>query len=152
MDNVQLAEFIRSLDTELVVVSEGKQFVEVMVQPSGLRDLALKLKDHESSRFDFLFCLSGVDYKQNLGVVYHLRSTVHGHTLVLKIVTSDRNRPLFDSVADIWRTAEFHEREIFDLFGIRFYGHPDMRRLFLEPSAGYPLRKDYTDDINIVSK
>jgi NADH-quinone oxidoreductase subunit C len=151
MDNIQLAEFIRSLGFELVV-SEGKQFCEVVVQPSRLRNLALILKDHESARFDFLFCLSGVDYKQELGVVYHLRSTVYGHTIVLKTMTSDRNRPLLDTVADIWKTAEFHEREVFDLLGIRFYGHPDMRRFFLEPSAGYPLRKDFTDDVNIVSK
>jgi NADH-quinone oxidoreductase subunit C len=151
MDNIQLTEFIRSLGIELVI-SEGKQFCEVVVQPGKLRELAIILKDNESTRFDFLFCQSGVDYKQNLAVVYHLRSTVHGHTIVLKTMTSDRNRPLMDTVADIWKTAEFHEREIFDLLGIRFYGHPDMRRFFLEPSAGYPLRKDFSDDVNIVSK
>jgi NADH-quinone oxidoreductase subunit C len=151
MDNIQLTEFVRSLGIELVV-SEGKQFCEVVVQPSGLRNLGLILKDHESARFDFLFCLSGVDYKHDLGVVYHLRSTLYGHTIVLKTMTSDRNRPLLDTVADIWKTAEFHEREIYDLLGIRFYGHPDMRRFFLEPSAGYPLRKDFSDDVNIVSK
>jgi NADH:ubiquinone oxidoreductase subunit C len=55
-------------------------------------------------------------------------------------------------VCDIWKTAEYHEREIYDLFGIKFKGHPDLRRLFLGSSWGYPLRKDYVDDINIVTK
>jgi NADH:ubiquinone oxidoreductase subunit C len=59
---------------------------------------------------------------------------------------------MLDSVCDIWRTAEFQEREVYDLLGIRFKGHPDMRRFFLDSSWGYPLRKDYVDDINIVTK
>ena len=66
--------------------------------------------------------------------------------------TSDRQHPQFDSVSDIWKTADFHEREVFDLLGIRFSNHPDLRRLFLDNSWGFPLRKDYVDDINIVTK
>jgi NADH:ubiquinone oxidoreductase subunit C len=93
-----------------------------------------------------------VDYGQDLGVVYHLRSTKHNHTVVLKTRISDRENPHLDSVTDIWRSAEFYEREVFDLLGIRFINHPDLRRFFLPSSYGYPLRKDFVDDINIVTK
>ena len=151
MDKLQLAEFIKSLDPDLEI-KEGKQYTEVNVAPAKLHSVSRQLREREESLFDFLFCLSGVDYGQDLGVVYHLRSTVFGHTIVLKVRTSDREHPLFDSVSDIWKTADFHEREAFDLLGIRFNNHPDLRRLFLDSSWGFPLRKDYVDDINIVTK
>lgn len=151
MDNMQLAEFVKSLDNELIV-AEGKQFTEVTVPASKLHNLASRLKEDKNASFDFLVCVSGVDYKPDLGVVYHLRSTVHGHTLVLKVRTSDRTDPNFDTVSDIWKTAEFHEREVYDLLGIKFNNHPDLRRLFLDKTWGFPLRKDYVDDVNIVTK
>lgn len=151
MDKIQLGELIKSLDTELEI-KEGKQFLEVTVPPSKLYILAKKLREMEDTQFDFLFCLSGVDYGQDLGVVYHLRSTKFEHVVVLKSRTSDREHPQLDSVADIWKTADFHEREVFDLLGIKFANHPDLRRLFLDNSWGFPLRKDYVDDINIVTK
>ena len=151
MDKTQLGDFIRSI-AQNPEIKEGKQFLEVTVHPSGLYQLAKQLKEKEEAQFDFLFCLSGVDYGTDLGVIYHLRSTVYDHTVVLKTRTSDRQNPLLDSVTDIWQTAEFHEREVFDLLGIRFKNHPDLRRLFLDNSWGFPLRKDYVDDINIVYK
>ncbi len=151
MDNKQLAELIRSVDQTLEPV-EGKQFAEITVPPDKLHAILLKLKDNSESPFDFLDCLTGVDYGQDLGVIYHLRSTLHGHTIVVKSRTSDRNDPQFDSVCDIWKAAEFLEREVYDLFGIKFSGHPDLRRLFLDSSWGFPLRKDYKDDVNIVTK
>lgn len=151
MDKIQLAEFVKSLDPE-VEIKEGKQYTEVTVPAAKMYSLAKQLRERKESQFDFLFCLSGVDYGQDLGVVYHLRSTVFEHTIVLKTRTSDREHPQLDSVSDIWRTADFHEREVFDLLGIRFANHPDLRRLFLDSSWGFPLRKDYTDDINIVTK
>jgi NADH:ubiquinone oxidoreductase subunit C len=93
-----------------------------------------------------------MDYGQELGVVYHLRSTKLGHDLVVKSRTVDRQDPHFDSVTDIWKTADLFEREVYDLLGIKFTNHPDLRRLFLDKSWGFPLRKDYADDINIVTK
>jgi NADH:ubiquinone oxidoreductase subunit C len=117
-----------------------------------LYQVAKQLRENEKTQFDFLFCLSGVDYGVDLGVVYHLRSTSYDHAVVLKTRTSDREHPLLDSVSDIWKTAEFHEREVFDLLGIKFKNHLDLRRLFLDNSWGFPLRKDYADDINIVTK
>ena len=151
MDKIQLGEFIKSIDQDLEII-EGKQFIEVTVPQSKLHSLARQLHEREEAQFDFLFCLSGVDYGTDLGVVYHLRSTIHNHVVVLKSRTSDRENPNFDTVSDIWRTADFHEREAFDLLGIRFNNHPDLRRLFLDSSWGFPLRKDYVDNINIVTK
>ena len=151
MDTSKLSELIRTFDKE-AEVKEGKQFVEVNVPVSNLYKLAKRLREDENTDFDFLFCLTGVDYGNDLGVVYHIRSTKFNHSVVLKTRISDRNNPTLDSVSDIWKTADFNEREVYDLLGIRFSNHPDLRRLFLDRSWGFPLRKDYVDDINIVTK
>jgi len=151
MEKSRLIEIIKSIDSKSEI-KEGKQFTEVSVPAENLHELAKQLHENEETCFDFLFCLTGVDYGKELGVVYHIRSTKHDHAIVLKIRTNDRDKPIFDSVYDIWKTAEFHEREIFDLLGIRFKGHPDLRRLFLDSSWGFPLRKDYVDDINVVTR
>lgn len=132
---------------------EGSQFLNVTIEPSQLRELMLKLKNTSSTQFDYLFCLTGMDYGKELGVVYHLESTVHRHMLVVKVQKTDRENPLFDTVQDIWATANFHEREAYDFFGIKFKDHPSLKRLFLsEDWEGYPLRKDYVDEKNMVVK
>jgi NADH-quinone oxidoreductase subunit C len=148
MDKIQLAEFIKSLDSDLEV-KEGKQYTEVTVPPSKIHSLASILREKEDTLFDFLACITGVDYGHDLGVIYHLRSTIHQHVVVIKSRTADRENPLFDSVSDIWETANLQEREAFDLLGIKFSNHPDLRRLFLNSSWGFPLRKDYVDDNTI---
>ncbi|WP_372973339.1 NADH-quinone oxidoreductase subunit C, partial [Muriicola sp.] len=103
------------------------------------------------TEFDYLFCLTGVDWGEELGVIYHLESTTKRHILVVKVSTADRENPELDTVCDLWFTAEFHEREVFDFFGIRFRNHPNLKRLFLtEDWEGYPLRKDYEDDVNMI--
>jgi NADH-quinone oxidoreductase subunit C len=149
MDNDKLKEKLLSLvpDAEFV---ENKQFLTAVIPAAKLHETALKLRDSEDTQFDFLFCETAVDMLNHFLMVYHLRSTKHGHSLELKVKT-DHENPVVDTVCDIWRTAEFHEREIFDLFGIRFSNHPDLRRIFLEEGwKGYPLRKDYKDEVNIV--
>jgi NADH-quinone oxidoreductase subunit C len=151
MDKIQLGEFIKSIAGD-VEIRDGKQYLEIMIPPSSLYKLARQLKENADTQFDFLFCLTGVDWGPDLGVIYHMRSTIYNHTVVLKTRTSDRENPILDSVTDIWQTAEFHEREAYDLLGIKFKNHPDLRRLFLDKSWGFPLRKDYVDDINIVTK
>jgi NADH-quinone oxidoreductase subunit C len=151
MNKVQLCEFVKSLDPE-VEIKEGRQFCEATIPSLKLHKIARKLRESDETYFDFLSCLTGVDYGNDLGVIYHIFSTKHHHGIVLKTRTADRENPSLDSVSDIWRTADFHEREVFDLLGIRFTNHPDLRRLFLDSSWGYPLRKDYVDDINIVTK
>ena len=130
---------------------ENKQFLIFIIPPAKMHELALKLKFEADLAFDFLFCLTGVDMVKFLEVVYHLESTAHQHQVVLKVRTEDRLNGSVDSVCDIWRTAEFLEREVYDLLGIRFNNHPDLRRIFLEEGwNGHPLRKDYVDEINIV--
>lgn len=130
---------------------ENKQYLTLIVPAGRLHELAMKLKNDPELAFDYLFCLSGVDYGKQLAVVYHLSSTQNKHSVVIKVKTDDRINPVFDTICDIWRTAEFHEREVYDLFGIRFSNHPDLRRIFLEEDwKGYPLRKDYIDEVNIV--
>lgn len=147
MDKIQLAEFIKSLDSDLEV-KEGKQYTEVTVPPSKIHSLASQLREKEETLFDFLDCITGVDYGHDLGVIYHLRSTKYKHIVVLKTRTADRDHPQFDSVSDIWETANLQEREAFDLLGIKFANHPDLRRLFLNSSWGFPLRKDYVENDN----
>jgi NADH-quinone oxidoreductase subunit C len=153
MTNEALQNLISGWIPDLEFSEEESQFLNITVQPENLYKLMTELKQNKETSFDYLFCLSGVDYDPELGVVYHLESTKHRHILVVKVKTSDRENPTFDSVCDIWRTAEFHEREVFDFFGIKFNNHPNLKRLFLTDEwVGFPLRKDYVDEINMVIK
>ena len=137
----------------LEFTEEGSQFLNILVKPECLHQLMSQLKSNSETRFDYLFCLSGVDWGEELGIVYHLESTTHRHTIVVKVKTENRETPTFDTVSDIWATADFHEREVFDFFGVKFNNHPNLKYLFLtENWEGYPLRKDYVDEINMVIK
>jgi len=132
------------------VYEEGTEWLTVQADAAGWKDFARALRYTPGLEFDFLFCLTCVDWKTHLGMVYHLTSTVHGHTIVVKSKL-DRDQPVIETVCDIWRTAEFHEREAFDLFGVRFNNHPDLRRLFMtDECPGWPLRKDYEDPVNMI--
>ena len=117
----------------------------IVVKPGLIRDIAKYLRDKEGLRFDSLMCLSGVHYqKENeLGVTYHLYSTTEKHKLTLKVIMPEDDAHL-PTVEQIWKTADWHEREAYDMFGIRFDGHPDPRRILCPDDwEGYPLRKDY---------
>ena len=153
MTNEALQNLIGTWIPELEFSEEGSQYLNVLVQPESLHQLMKQLKENSETKFDYLFCLTGTDWGEKLGVVYHLESTAYRHQLVVKVETEDRENPVFDSVYDIWATAEFHEREVFDFFGIKFNNHPNLKRLFLTDEwDGYPLRKDYEDEINMVIK
>ena len=153
MTNEALQNLISSWIPELEFTEEGSQFLNISVKPEQLHQLLSQLKSNVETSFDYLFCLTGIDYEKALGVIYHLESTTHRHIIVVRVQTEDRENPTFDSVWDIWRTAEFHEREVFDFFGIKFNNHPNLKRLFLTDEwEGFPLRKDYVDDINMVIK
>lgn len=150
MTKEQLQEHITSIYPDAEFELEDRLLAAV-VSSKDLHTVAEKLKNGDESKFDFLFCLSGVDYPEYMMVVYHLKSTELGHSVVLKAKIEDREKPNVESVYDLWKTAEFHEREAYDLFGIVFDNHPDLRRIFLEDDwVGYPLRKDYVDEINII--
>jgi NADH-quinone oxidoreductase subunit C len=135
----------------------------VEVAPEQLPAVCLFLRDEPDLRFGLLHCITGVDYLEtdpkkaaaaefqpHLEVVYHLSSLERRHRLVVKIrlprwKDDVRDRlPEAPTVSHIWSTANWHEREVFDLVGVRFIGHPDPRRMLLpEDWAGHPLRKDY---------
>ena len=148
MTNEELKIFISAHTPE--VVFEESQFLNAFVTPDKFYSLAKHLRTNPVVDFDYLFCLSGVDWKDHMLVVYHLTSRKHKHNVVLKAKITDRVNPEVHTVCDIWKTAELHEREVFDLFGIKFTEHPDLRRLFLDDTWGFPLRKDYKDDVTIV--
>ena len=135
----------------------------VEVRPDGLVDVCLFLRDDEDWRLDMLNCITVVDYcitdpkkaakakfDPHLEVVYHLSSIQKKLSLVLKVKTprwkddTPGELPEVPSVASVWATADWHERETYDLSGVHFTGHPDLRRILCpEDWEGYPLRKDY---------
>jgi len=127
----------------------------LIIKANRIADVCLELRDNPETYFDFLSCLSGVDYGvteglSRFGVVYHLASIPYNTQLVLKVsVENDRsedNLPSFPSVSSVWKTADWHEREAFDMIGIFFENHPDLRRILLPDDwEGYPLRKDYKE-------
>jgi NADH-quinone oxidoreductase subunit C len=129
---------------------EGGEWLNATVPVEEWKALANTLKKQQELAFDYLFCLTCVDWKSHLTMVYHMTSTTHRHHLVIKIKT-DRTSPEVPTVSDIWRTADFHEREVFELFGVNFTGHPDLRKLILPDDwEGFPLRKDYEDPVNMI--
>lgn len=122
------------------------------IEPAALREEMLRLRNEK--QMDFLVSLTGMDWGvadekdtpetlRGLGVVYHLASTATGERVAVKTATPDRDKPEIPTVSDIWKIADFYEREAFDFYGILFVGHTDMRRLFLRNDwEGYPMRKD----------
>ncbi len=121
---------------------EEQQYPTVCVSPEQLKQVAQKLK---SEGFDVLLNLTGMDYKENFGVIYQLTSSSDKTaTMVLKVQTPDREKIEIPTVCDIWESANLYEREAYDFYGIRFIGHPDLRRIFLRADwKGFPFRKDY---------
>ncbi|HLE20960.1 MAG TPA: NADH-quinone oxidoreductase subunit C [Vicinamibacteria bacterium] len=117
----------------------------LVVATSSIADIGLWLRDQRDLAFDTLHCLSGVDYpkEEKMEVVYHLSSLKHRHWIVLKVETP-REGAKVPTVERVWRTANWHEREAYDLFGIVFEGHSDPRRILLPDDwEGHPLRKDW---------
>ena len=135
----------------------------IEVSPNGLVELCEYLRDEPDLRFNMLNCITGVDYfepdpkkaskapwQPHLELVYHLWSIPHKTSLVLKVMLSrwkndvEGELPEVPTVSNVWRTADWHEREVYDLSGVNFVGHPNLRRILCpEDWVGYPLRKDY---------
>lgn len=132
--------------------SSKEQLLNVILTPDQLLDVADKLRNNEEMKFDFMYCLTCVDFPEHFMMVYHLRSTQFRHDVVLKVKIENKEKPEVETLCNIWRTAEYHEREVYDLFGIVFKNHPDLRRLLLTDDwEGHPLRKDYVDPVNMIS-
>ena len=151
MTNEELKEYLTGQFPEANVV-QGPQFVEMTVSAETLLATAGKLKNAKETSFDYLMNLTGIDYPDCISVVYHLESTRLHQVMVLKVKTANREEPVLDTVTPVWRTAKYHEREVFDLLGVKFNNHTDLRRLLLEDDWGYPLRKDYEDEVRIISR
>jgi NADH-quinone oxidoreductase subunit C len=115
----------------------------LMIIADNLFDICHTLRDNKEFLFDYLMCLSGMDLGENVGVVYHLYSMKYKHKLVLKVIVP-KNKPIVPSIEMIWRTADWHEREAYDLVGIQFKGHHNLIRILCPYDwEGHPLRKDY---------
>jgi NADH-quinone oxidoreductase subunit C len=123
----------------------------LLIDPDRIHLACRELRDNPSTYFDFLSCMSGVDYgveAGKFGVVYHLASIPYQTQLTLKAIKEhDRNKdelPTFPSITKVYLAADWHEREAYDMCGIFFEGHPDLRRILLPDDwEGFPLRKDY---------
>lgn len=119
----------------------------LLVKSESLFDIAFFLKADPKLDFDYLVHVTAVDYCDYFELVYKLVSLENNHSLVLKTRCYGREAPTVPSLVNLWRGAELQEREIFDLMGINFEGHPNMKRIFLwEGFQGHPLRKDFSND------
>lgn len=143
-------QLLRDAFPQLEVTHKGGEWVELVVPPDNLIEVAGFLRDNADLRFNFLSSISAVDYQdKGFQVVYHLISLPEGRRkLIVKVVPhGDRDHAVVPSVVNLWPTADWHEREAWDLMGIRFEGHPDLRRILMrEDWEGHPLRKDYHDE------
>lgn len=116
----------------------------LLVKSESIFDVAEYLKSSPELDFDYLNYIAAVDYYDYFELVYQFTSMKHNHSLVLKTRCYDRENPVVPSVVRLWRGADFQEREIYDLMGISFEGHPNLKRIVLwQGFEGHPLRKDY---------
>jgi NADH/F420H2 dehydrogenase subunit C len=119
----------------------------IQVQTDKLQNLMRHLRDDGALAFDLLLDHTAIDWvdRGQFELVYNVYSTLHGHYLMVSTCVS-RENPVAPTVSDVWPIAHWQEREVFDMFGVMYDGHPDLRRLFLDDDwKGYPLRKDYSD-------
>jgi len=143
------AEIYNELKTEFgdaVIAFNDQEPVDpcIIITSEKLFEICHTLRDKEKFHFDYMMCLSGLDLGENVGVVYHLYSMKHKHKVVLKL-TAPKTDPKVPSVERIWRTADWHEREAYDLLGINFIGHHNLIRILCPYDwEGHSLRKDYT--------
>lgn len=147
-------EELKTKITELLPTAaydEGGEWLNINVEPKDWLAFAQQLRNYKSLSFDYLFCLTCIDWKTHLTMVYHLSSTKFRHNIVVKSKI-DRTNPEIETVSHIWRTAEFHEREVYEMFGVKFLNHPDLRLLILPDGweGKNPMRKDFEDPINMI--
>ena len=136
---------------------EGGEWLNINVEPKDWLPLATQLRNDKSLFFDYLFCLTCIDWSQTpagktvLTMVYHLSSTKYRHNIVIRSKL-DRSNPEIETVSHTWRTAEFHEREVYEMFGVNFLNHPDLRLLILPDGweGKNPMRKDFEDPVNMI--
>jgi len=143
---LKIAELLPS-----AVFDETGEWLNINIDANDWLSFAEQLRNDNASQFDYLFCLTCIDWKTHLTMVYHLSSTVYRHNIVVK-AKLDRTDPKIESVSPIWRTANFHEREVYEMFGVKFLNHPDLRLLILPDGweGKNPMRKDFEDPVNMI--
>lgn len=147
MNAENISTYLQELDPA-IVLEEGGEWTAIQVPVGMWKMVAQKL--FTDQQMDFLFCVTCVDWKTHLSMVYHLRSTITDTTVVVKVQLNN-DKPEIDTVSHIWKTAEFHEREAFEMFGVIFIGHPDLRKLILpDDFEGFPMRKNFEDPVNMI--
>ena len=125
-------------------IEDSQPKSSIRVDSKYIKEAATYLRDNVDLDFDCLMCLSGVETPEELQVVYNLYSMKHSHRLTIKCGGSKEEEFSLSTVSDVWKTANWHEREAYDMYGIKFDGHPDMTRILCPDDwEGHPLRKDY---------
>ena len=147
-------EELKAKITELLPTAtydEAGQWLTINVEPGNFRFFAEQLRNDAALFFDYLFCLTCIDWKSHLTMVYHLDSTKFRHNIVIKSKL-DTASPAIGTVSDIWKTANFHEREVYEMFGVNFINHPDLRLLILPDGweGKRPMLKDFEDPVNMI--
>jgi NADH:ubiquinone oxidoreductase subunit C len=150
MTNEELKTKIAELLTD-ASFEEGGEFLTVNIDAAVWKEFARHLHFDEALQFDYLTFLTCIDWKTHLTMVYHLDSYTYHHNIVVKIKLA-ADKPEVVTVSDVWQTANFHEREVYELFGVNFLDHPDQRLLILQEGweGKNPLRKDFEDPINMI--
>jgi len=130
---------------------EGGEWLNVNIEANEWLAFAKQSRYDTALNFDFLFCITCIDWKTHLTMVYHLTSTTFRHNIVVK-TKLDFAKPEIESVTSIWKTADFHEREVYEMFGVNFLNHPDLRLLILPEGweDKKPMLKDFEDPINMI--
>lgn len=119
---------------------------DVWVTAESVLDVCSFLKDDTDLKLDYLVSITAVDYIEHFEVLYHLVSMTHNHGAVVRTRCWGREEPSVPSVTSLWQGADFQEREVYDLMGVRFTGHANLKRLLLwEGYPGHPQRKDYLE-------
>lgn len=140
LDLQTAAEVVNARQADAARAAAGS----LLIEAEHLVAAVEALRDDESTDLIFLCNLTAVDRERHFELVYHLQSLDLNHIAQLKVIAADREDPAVPSLTGVFHGAHLQEREVFDLFGIRFEGHPDLRRLFLwDGFPGYPLRKDF---------
>lgn len=150
MENEELKTNITEL-LPAATFDETGEWLNIIIAPQDWLPLAMRLRNESSLFFDHLFCLTCIDWKTHLTMVYHLSSTKFRHNIVVK-ANLEISQAAIETVSHIWKTANFHEREVYEMFGVQFLNHPDLRLLILPDGweGKNPMRKDFEDPINMI--
>ncbi len=139
-----VAELVNKIESKFPGSLSESSDNTIVAKAESLFEIASFLKNTPGFEFNYLNYLTAVDYSTYFEVVYNLISLEHNHRLILTTRCTDRENPIVPSVVSLWNGANFQEREVYDLMGINFKGHPNLKRILLWAGfQGHPLRKDF---------